>query len=312
MTDNNSIDNTTCMDRYCSKIHDEYYCNARATTFECLSVAKELLACRQQDQSPTSPSLLWATRETEKDRLSLQMDAYEKHSQETLIRIWHIQCTIIVTLVAIAMAGYITKRRFKSWSQVFLVEFLVICGPSVVSVNVLNKYVEHILMAMLLATVLVVWLSKCLQRAAQREFEFGKRPKLFTLLRSTISLLTALCILAIDFESFPKKFRKSRRYGAGLMDVGIGLFVFSMGLVSPRPKRFADLRKLVFTVGCMLILGLARTVVITSIDYHQDEHEYGVHLNAFFTLGFTKLFATLFGLVARNDRHFLPLGIGKY
>lgn len=156
-----------------------------------------------------------------------------------------------------------------------------------------------------------MWRTKCWQLAAKREYEFGRRPILFTLMRSTINFLTALCILAIDFKSFPKTFRKSRRYGVGLMDVGIGLFVLSMGLVTSRPRKVSDLRKLVFTVCCMLLLGLARTLVITAIDYHQDEHEYGTHLNAFFTLGFTKFFATCFGFVAKSNKHLLTLGLGK-
>ncbi|XP_005186951.2 uncharacterized protein LOC101889370 isoform X1 [Musca domestica] len=305
--------------------NDEYYCNAEATNnFECLSLVKQLLACRRfQDRWP----VCWAKPTAEQNDTSHRMDIYEKHSEETLIRIWHIQCTIVVTLMAIALARVVVRHTLGrhrkeegndrnsggtgmvSWCKVYVLEFLVISMPAVVSVNVFNRYVEHILVIAVIVVLAVVWRSRCTQRAKDRIYEFGRRPVIFTLLRSTISLLTVLCILAIDFESFPKKFRKTRRYGAGLMDVGIGLFVFSMALVSPRSKRFADIRKMCFTVACMLILGMARTIVITSIDYHQDEHEYGKHLNAFFTLGLTKLFATLLGHVAGKDRHLLPLGI---
>lgn len=246
------------------------------------------------------------------------MDAYDINSSATLRSVWHIQITILVTLIAFALARVLRQLLFcgssvckSSWPSVYVLEFIVISVPAIVSVNVINNYVNYIVAIAAIVVVIVVWRSKCLHRAERREFEFGRRPALFTLIRSTISLLTVLCILAIDFESFPRKFRKHRTYGAGLMDVGIGLFVFSMALVSPRPRRFSDLRKMLFTVGCMLFLGLARTVVITSIDYHQDEHEYGMHLNAFFTLGLTKLFATLFGFLARNENHLLPLGLCK-
>uniref|UniRef100_A0A1I8Q806 Phosphatidylinositol-glycan biosynthesis class W protein n=1 Tax=Stomoxys calcitrans TaxID=35570 RepID=A0A1I8Q806_STOCA len=311
----NAINNCAgmgCQSHQQYEYYSSSYCNAQTEKFKCLSFSKQLLACRLQED----PSSLFTEHcPAGKVDDNRRMDTYDKHSEETLIRIWHIQCTIIMTLIAIAMARVAGKllpngqRECKSWLQVFAVEFVMISLPAVVSVNIANKYVEYILAVAIAVLAFVSWRSKCLPRAAQREFEFGRRPSLFTLLRSTISLLTVLCILAIDFASFPRKFRKSRRYGAGLMDVGIGLFVFSMALVSPRAKRLADLRKQFFPVGCMLALGLARTIVITSIDYHQDEHEYGKHLNAFFTLGLTKMFATIFGLLARNDKYLFPMGI---
>ncbi|XP_075151142.1 phosphatidylinositol glycan anchor biosynthesis class W a [Haematobia irritans] len=302
----NASNNANNTDTYCqSHHHYDYYCNAQAGEFECLSFSKQLLACRLQEDQSTLFENRCATGKEEH-----RMDIYEKHSKETITRIWHIQCTIIVTLIAISLARVVREKlSCRSWTKVFILEFVVISTPAIVSVNIVNRYVEYIFVIAFLLLGIIVWHSKCLLLANERQFEFGRRPIIFTLLRSTISLLTALCILAIDFESFPKKFRKSRRYGAGLMDVGIGLFVFSMALVSSRPKRFADMRKLLFTVGCVLGLGLARTIVITSIDYHQDEHEYGKHLNAFFTLGLTKLFATILGLLARSDKHLLPLGI---
>ncbi|XP_073827083.1 phosphatidylinositol glycan anchor biosynthesis class W a isoform X1 [Musca autumnalis] len=332
MKENTSLDPTNdCGNKYYNcQSHDEHYCNAEATAYDCLSLAQELLACRrfhdQQQQSmqsvcggPTSTMV-----GNEQNDTSHRMDIYEKHSEETLVRIWHIQSTIIVTLIAIVLARVVVRHTLvarhhingggggggiSAWFKVYILEFIVISLPAIVSVNILNKWVEHILAIAIIVVIAIVWQSRCTERAKERLYEFGRRPITFTLLRSTISLLTALCILAIDFESFPKKFRKTRRYGVGLMDVGIGLFVFSMALVSPRSKRLMDLRKMFFTVACMLVLGLARTIVITSIDYHQDEHEYGMHLNAFFTLGLTKLFATLLGFMARNDKHLLPMGV---
>ncbi|XP_058979913.1 uncharacterized protein LOC131803028 isoform X2 [Musca domestica] len=245
--------------------------------------------------------------------LIIQMSKFEIYSQNTLERLWPIQCTILVALIAIALARVARQRCCwccsRSWCSVYILEFLVISIPTVLSVNLLHKYVAHILLGAILALALTIWRTKCLQKASRREFEFGQRPALFTLLRTNVYLLTVLCILAVDFTSFPLVFRKHRTYGAGLMDVGIGLFVFAMALVSSRPKRFTDLRKMLITVTCMLILGMGRTIVIAMIGYGQDEHEYGKHLNAFFTLGFTKLFGTLFGFLARSHKHLLPLGL---
>ncbi|XP_037812240.1 uncharacterized protein At4g17910 [Lucilia sericata] len=294
-------------------VHNKvYYCNATPLNNQSLSLVAQLLTCSSVDQRSQFVNLPKCSIRGTLDA----METYDKHSVKSFYRVWHIQCTIIVTLIAIALArAFIRVRvndgkseKFKIWLR-YILEFILISLPVIVSVNVANNYVEYIVGFSFVLLLFIMWRTKCWQLAAKRDFEFGRRPILFTLMRSTINFLTALCILAIDFKSFPKTFRKSRRYGVGLMDVGIGLFVFSMGLVTSRPRKVSDLRKLVFTVGCMLLLGLARTLVITAIDYHQDEHEYGTHLNAFFTLGLTKLCATCFGFLARSNKHLLPLGL---
>lgn len=292
-----------------------YLCNASTPYKHSLSFASELLQCSTAD-------LRWQTEQLPKCLLSETpahaMGKYDKHSIESFYRVLHILCTISVTLLATTLSRaifycFVTDSkagRTKIWLR-YVIEYFVIMVPVIVSVNVANQYVEPLLLFAFLAFIFIIWRTKCWQLVAKRDFEFGRRPPLFTLMRSSINIITAVCILAIDFKSFPKEFRKTRRYGVGLMDVGIGMFVFSMGLVAPRPTKLSDSRKLAITVVCLLALGIARTLVITAIDYHQDEHEYGAHLNAFFTLGLTKLFASLFGFLTRNNIHLLLIGLGK-
>ncbi|XP_068148643.1 uncharacterized protein PIG-Wb [Drosophila tropicalis] len=153
--------------------------------------------------------------------------------------------------------------------------------------------------------------SKALKRAQSRvHFDLGgNRPTMFTLVRALTHLITAICILAIDFTSFYRPYRKTRRFGAQLMDTGIGLFVITMGLVSRRSTNNAELQRQLFYSMPLLLLGLARTVSIVMIGYSQDEHEYGQHLNAFFTLGLAKLFGSLLSRLARKDIQLLPMAI---
>lgn len=52
--------------------------------------------------------------------------------------------------------------------------------------------------------------------------------------RSNAYIATAVLILAIDFPICPRRFAKTENFGSGLMDIGVGSFVFSNGIVSPQ------------------------------------------------------------------------------
>ncbi|XP_017491567.1 PREDICTED: uncharacterized protein At4g17910-like [Rhagoletis zephyria] len=237
-------------------------------------------------------------------------DIYDRKSWETFAHVWHILWTIapVVYFFAIArIVGQAIEKRVPPHAVCrFLIEFVLIVVPTVLIVNVLNSYVGYVMIFLCvfsLAALYVVYAKKKQNRTYNLG---GSRPFVLTLDRATINLLTALCILAVDFEMFPKHFRKTRRYGVGLMDVGIGLFVFAMGTVSRPPTKVAHLKQTLWTVVPLLVLGLMRTLVIMLINYEQDEHEYGVHMNAFFTLGLTKLFGCLIsGLVRHRFTHLI-------
>ncbi|KAI9578428.1 uncharacterized protein At4g17910 isoform X1 [Glossina fuscipes] len=278
------------------------YCNAYESEQHCLSILAQLLACRQV-----------ASGGGRCYKVDTEMLLDHTSKQAVLIKLCHIFCTVVVTLIAAAMSRIITQKmssmlRCRHWLK-FFIEFILITLPSVISVNIANAYVEYFGCLAVVLFCALIWWKKCDQYVMGREFEFGRRPQVFTLLRATISYLTVLCILAIDFENFPKFFRKTHRYGASLMDTGIGLFVFSMGIVSQRLQKSSQLNRLLLPVGCILTLGLLRTTVLAFIDYRQDEREYGVHWNAFFTLGFTKLIGTFLSAVAKSDGQLLALGL---
>ena len=52
-------------------------------------------------------------------------------------------------------------------------------------------------------------------------------------LRTGLLILTGICILAVDFPVFPRSNAKTELYGTGLMDVGVGAFLFVNALVLP-------------------------------------------------------------------------------
>ncbi|KFW61262.1 Phosphatidylinositol-glycan biosynthesis class W protein [Pygoscelis adeliae] len=122
-----------------------------------------------------------------------------------------------------------------------------------------------------------------------------------TAFRVYVNVLTSIGILAVDFPQYPRRYAKAETYGTGVMDLGVGAFIFGNALVCPEVRqkscvtqpKFSNLAKQFFSIWPLIFLGFGRLLSVKSIEYHEHTSEYGVHWNFFFTLAFVRLAASL-------------------
>ena len=123
--------------------------------------------------------------------------------------------------------------------------------------------------------------------------------------RAYINLMSCISILAVDFPSlFPHKYGKTRSYGTGLMDVGVGLFIVAHGITSRYARRdspvlsgWSEYWKVISTevrgTIPLFFLGLARLAIVTVLNKEPPLYEYGTHWNFFFTIGCVRVLGAL-------------------
>ncbi|RWS30444.1 phosphatidylinositol-glycan biosynthesis class W protein-like protein [Leptotrombidium deliense] len=204
-----------------------------------------------------------------------------------------------------------------------IIEYLAIFVPFILTVTVCNAFASII--TPVLFTLSVIIFTVCLCSVSN----YSWNPSLPAVIKSdafivpevnrlysNLMICVYVAILAVDFRIFPVRFAKTALYGISLMDVGVGCFIAINAGLSPevrKPMLFDNTRgalKNSFT-SCipLLFMGIQRLVVVKGIDYHQQIIEYGVHWNFFFTLAFTKMFASLLCCFVKRSDLILILAI---
>lgn len=194
-------------------------------------------------------------------------------------------------------------------AAVFGIEFILIVLSIVLDVTILHYRIWEVCYTLffIVASAIGKQLYKRIHLAPFVQIPC-KRPAYISVVRATINIITAVCILAVDFKSFPRKLAKTETFGFGLMDTGVGLFVFANAVIAPELYKapqgnrltFTKLQSILWNCSPLFVLGLARFVVVNEIDYQQHISEYGVHWNFFLTLAVTKILATIILSIIRK------------
>ncbi|CAF4652160.1 unnamed protein product [Rotaria socialis] len=99
------------------------------------------------------------------------------------------------------------------------------------------------------------------------------------LFRGQILIATCLCILAVDFPIFPRRYAKTENYGYSLMDKGVGLFALAHGIVSAEARnKQTSLKDLFLENFILFLLGLIRLISIKYFSYVEHVSEYGLDI----------------------------------
>ncbi|KAH6206545.1 GPI-anchored wall transfer protein [Parastagonospora nodorum] len=198
----------------------------------------------------------------------------------------------------------------------FLVDFLLNCGVTLFATTIYSSTPWVLNLLLLLPAVILFVLEKPVQAMKearpQKKDDNAKDSKpdplpvkpFITNYRGAMMVITCVAILAVDFRVFPRRFAKVENWGTSLMDMGVGSFVFTAGVVSVRSslkegtgRRPPLSQRLLTSIRHsipLLVLGTIRLISVKGLDYAEHVTEYGIHWNFFFTLGFLPPFVALF------------------
>ncbi|VDN82272.1 unnamed protein product [Brugia pahangi] len=220
---------------------------------------------------------------------------YNGTSQTELV-LWQLIGPFSILLRNIAVPWIFVGFRFALSSGFWLkfaLDFLFIVLPVILS---LTLFSDHLLLILLFQLVIF----------GQMVDDHHSPTKFITYMRSMSLIATAIAILSVDFDIFPRRFAKTHTYGRSVMDVGTATSVYCFAVVDvfkdfPSRSKFPSLqrsrhffRKHLPSI-ILLCLGFGRTCILHLLSYPTQIAEYGVHWNFFITLAFLRITVRLLG-----------------
>ncbi|EFA76040.1 phosphatidylinositol glycan [Heterostelium album PN500] len=216
--------------------------------------------------------------------------------------------------------------------RVFL-EFSIIVLPCIASVTYTEMTIPLILLMLLTCLIIPIF-----AKPSSKQFYLSENKDMLNLMnaprkrfieeyRAFVMIATIICILAVDFKVFPRRFSKTETFGISLMDIGVGSVVLSGAMVSRHARsssssssssvhhkktddnnnnksrasttttttseqklsRKALAYHAFVSNAPLMLLGFVRMLLTKSTNYQEHVTEYGIHWNFFFTLGFVSI-----------------------
>ncbi|KZP17007.1 GWT1-domain-containing protein [Athelia psychrophila] len=253
----------------------------------------------------------------------------------------HVNAISAVALASIALHSALKSRLPASNALHFLVETLVLVTPLLLSMTLFAANPGHLIFMLLFPMGLLLLLPRR-ETGTPLPSSTGRAPSpmspsprstpenskpgagtsvivplpALTTYRAHMMLMTILGILAVDFPVFPRALAKCETYGVSLMDLGVGSFVFSQGVVSAIPlikdpahltaPLAPKLRDVLRKCAPVIALGVVRVLLVKGTEYPEHATEYGIHWNFFITLALLPVLQVfLHPLIARMPVAFL-------
>lgn len=210
-----------------------------------------------------------------------------------------------------------------------LLDFSVLILPIVLSSTVLSSVLHHVTLGLIAVSAGLCCYSNSspapghqrntLGTFLQSHVTFHQVP-FVTVSRVFVNVITAISILAVDFPVFPRRYAKTETYGTGIMDFGVGAYVFANALVCPEARmrsntgsKTNNLTKQLLSVWPLAVLGILRLASIKMTGYPEHVTEYGLHWNFFFTLAIVRVAASLvFAVFPASCSWILAILIGGF
>ncbi|EMR11196.1 hypothetical protein PNEG_00788 [Pneumocystis murina B123] len=259
-----------------------------------------------------------------KSSYKLQKESFMSgHTGQSMTEIFlHMSIIVFMHVFSAALRSRGTNETYGI--STFLIEFGIYYMIPLLFVTIFSS---HLFFLALILLIPIPFLWRC-PKAFKREENLTKkekrRPKnplnknnivnngelksYITIHRAAVMLITCLSILAVDFRIFPRRFAKVETWGISLMDLGVGFFVFSSGVVAIKSikKNYSKetvsfFKKLIlcFKQSYMFfVIGFIRILITKATNYPEHVTEYGVHWNFFFTLGFLSLSLSYLVIIA--------------
>ncbi|KAJ7943836.1 GPI-anchored wall transfer protein [Quillaja saponaria] len=189
------------------------------------------------------------------------------------------------------------SKNLRAYMASLSLDFVVVVLPTLLFFTVLADW-TYIWAILFTVSMLLYLAAKRSGASLSSQGEPDTLRAYISSYRVVVMIITFLCILAVDFRIFPRRYAKTETYGISLMDLGVGSFVLANSLVSRQARNVSAMnwKSAVRSISPLIILGFIRLVTTMGVDYQVHVGEYGVHWNFFFTLAAVSILTTLINI----------------